>query len=101
MAAQTGGGDSAPRWRAVTALGTAQTLSWASTYYLPGVLATPMARELGVAVPTVHLAFSLALIVSALVGPGGGPGRAPPPAPPRGGGRVPRLQNFFLNPPPP
>jgi len=71
-AAQTGGGDSAPRWRAVTALGTAQTLSWASTYYLPGVLATPMARELGVAVPTVHLAFSLALIVSALVGPAAG-----------------------------
>ncbi len=72
MAAQTGGGDSAPRWRAVTALGSAQTLSWASTYYLPGVLATPMARELDVAVPTVHLAFSLALIVSALVGPAAG-----------------------------
>ena len=72
MAAQTSGGDSAPRWRAVTALGTAQTLSWASTYYLPGVLATPMAQELGVAVPTVHLAFSLALIVSALVGPAAG-----------------------------
>jgi MFS family permease len=31
-----------------------------------------MARELGVAVPTVHLAFSLALIVSALVGPAAG-----------------------------
>lgn len=71
-AAPTGGEDSAPRWRAVTTLGTAQTLSWASTYYLPGVLATPMARELGVAVPTVHLAFSLALIVSALVGPAAG-----------------------------
>jgi len=61
-----------PRWRTVTALGSAQTLSWASSYYLPGVLATPMARELGVAVPTVHLAFSLALIVSALVGPAAG-----------------------------
>ncbi|MFY8083969.1 MAG: MFS transporter [Rubrivivax sp.] len=62
----------APRWRTVTALGTAQTLSWASSYYLPGVLATPMARDLGVAVPTVHLAFSVALIVSALVGPAAG-----------------------------
>jgi len=62
----------APRWRTVTALGSAQTLSWASSYYLPGVLATPMARELGVSVPTVHLAFSLALIVSALVGPAAG-----------------------------
>ena len=67
-----GSADPAPRWRTVTALGSAQTLSWASTYYLPGVLATPMARELGVAVPTVHLAFSLALIVSALVGPAAG-----------------------------
>ena len=70
--AQTGGDDLAPRWRTVTALGSAQTLSWASSYYLPGVLATPMARDLGVPVPTVHLAFSLALIVSALVGPAAG-----------------------------
>lgn len=72
MEAQTGGTDSEPRWRTVTALGTAQTLSWASSYYLPGVLATPMARDLGIPVPTVHLAFSLALIVSALVGPAAG-----------------------------
>jgi len=62
----------APRWRTVTALGSAQTLSWASSYYLPGVLATPMAQDLGVPVPTVHLAFSVALIVSALVGPAAG-----------------------------
>ena len=62
----------APRWRTVTALGSAQTLSWASSYYLPGVLATPMAQDLGVPVPTVHLAFSVALIVSALVGPASG-----------------------------
>lgn len=67
-----GAASTAPRWRTVTALGSAQTLSWASTYYLPAVLAIPMARELGVAVPTVHLAFSLALIVSALVGPAAG-----------------------------
>ena len=72
MAAQTSGEDSAPRWRTVTALGSAQTLSWASSYYLPGVLAAPMARDLGMPVPTVHLAFSLALIVSALVGPAAG-----------------------------
>lgn len=62
----------APRWRTVTALGSAQTLSWASSYYMPGVLATPMALDLGVPVPTVHLAFSVALIVSALVGPAAG-----------------------------
>lgn len=70
--ADTGIADATPRWRTVTALGSAQTLAWASSYYLPGVLATPMARDLGVAVPTVHLAFSLALIVSALVGPAAG-----------------------------
>lgn len=56
----------------VAALGTAQTLAWASTYYLPAILAAPMARELGVSVPTVFAAFSVALIVSALVGPRAG-----------------------------
>jgi MFS family permease len=53
----------------VAALGTAQTLAWASSYYLPAMLAAPMARELGVSVPTVFAAFSVALIVSALLGP--------------------------------
>ncbi|BDT72766.1 hypothetical protein os4_23110 [Comamonadaceae bacterium OS-4] len=57
------------RWHTVAALGTAQTLAWASSYYLPAMLAAPMARELGISTPTVFLAFSLALIVSALVGP--------------------------------
>jgi len=53
----------------VAALGSAQTLAWASSYYLPAMLAAPMARELGVSTPTVFAAFSLALIVSALLGP--------------------------------
>lgn len=57
------------RVRTVAALGSAQTLAWASTYYLPAMLAAPMARELGVSVPTVFAAFSAALIVSAGVGP--------------------------------
>ena len=56
------------RWT-VARLGTAQTLAWASSYYLPAVLAAPMARDLGVATPTVFAAFSVALIVSALLGP--------------------------------
>ncbi|KRD42483.1 MULTISPECIES: MFS transporter [Acidovorax] len=56
------------RWT-VARLGTAQTLSWASSYYLPAMLAVPMARDLGVATPTVFAAFSVALIVSALLGP--------------------------------
>ena len=49
----------------VAALGTAQTLAWASTYYLPAILAAPMARDLGVSTPTVFAAFSVALIVRA------------------------------------
>lgn len=53
----------------VAALGTAQTLAWASSYYLPAMLAVPMARDLGVSVPTVFAAFSAALIVSAVLGP--------------------------------
>jgi predicted MFS family arabinose efflux permease len=56
----------------VAALGTTQTLAWASTYYLPAMLATPMARDLGVSIPTVFAAFSAALVVSALLGPRAG-----------------------------
>ena len=51
------------------ALGSAQTLAWASTYYLPAILALPMARELGVAPATVFAAFSAALLISAALGP--------------------------------
>jgi predicted MFS family arabinose efflux permease len=60
------------RTATVATLGTAQTLAWASSYYLPAILAVPVARDLGVSVPTVFAAFSLALIVSAGVGPSAG-----------------------------
>ena len=53
----------------VVRLGTAQTLAWASSYYLPALLAQPMARDLGVGTSTIFTAFSLALVVSALLGP--------------------------------
>jgi predicted MFS family arabinose efflux permease len=53
----------------VAVLGSAQTLAWASSYYLPAMLATPMARDLGVTAPTVFAAFSLALLMSAALGP--------------------------------
>jgi predicted MFS family arabinose efflux permease len=58
--------------RTVITLGVAQTLAWGSTYYLPALLAAPMARDLGVATPTVFAAFSLALAVAALLGPAAG-----------------------------
>ncbi|WP_423198267.1 MULTISPECIES: MFS transporter [unclassified Cupriavidus] len=62
----------APSSSLIARLGIAQTLAWGSTYYLPAMLATPMAKDLGVAPPTVFAAFSAALVVSALVGPSAG-----------------------------
>jgi predicted MFS family arabinose efflux permease len=56
------------RTSVVARLGTAQTLAWASSYYLPAMLATSMAADLGVSVTTVFAAFSFALIVSAVFG---------------------------------
>jgi MFS family permease len=56
------------RTSVVARLGTAQTLAWASSYYLPAMLATPMAADLGVSVATIFGAFSFALVVSALFG---------------------------------
>lgn len=61
-----------PGLRIVTTLGGAQTLAWASSYYLPAMLARPMAADLGVAEPTVFAAFSAALVVSAFIGPHSG-----------------------------
>src|SRR5689334_15318514 len=56
----------------VATLGTTQTLAWASSYYLPAMLAVPMARDVGVSVPAVFGAFSCALVVAALIGPRAG-----------------------------
>lgn len=53
-------------------LGLAQTLAWASSYYLPALLAIPMARDLGVSSTQVFAAFSFALVISALLGPRAG-----------------------------
>ncbi|WP_329957650.1 MFS transporter [Bordetella petrii] len=58
--------------RVVGTLGTAQTLAWASSYYLPAMLADAMAGDLGVSAPTVYAAFSAAMVASALVGPWAG-----------------------------
>lgn len=54
--------------RLVLKLGTAQTLAWASSYYLPAILAEPMASDLGVSTATIFGALSAALVVSALLG---------------------------------
>jgi len=55
--------------RIVLALGVAQTLTWAGTYYLLAVLASPMAAELGLPRPAVFAVFSGALLLTAALGP--------------------------------
>ena len=56
----------------VVALGSAQTLAWASSFYLPAMLAAPMARDLALAPSTVFALLSMALILSALISPWAG-----------------------------
>lgn len=53
----------------IAALGTTQTLAWASSYYLPAILADPIARDLGVSANWIFAAFSASLVISAMLGP--------------------------------
>jgi MFS family permease len=53
----------------ILALGTTQTLAWASSYYLPAILADPIARDLGVSSNWIFAAFSASLVLTALLGP--------------------------------
>lgn len=50
-------------------LGVAQTLAWASSYYLPAVLAGAIGRDVGTSASTIFGAFTVALLVAAAVGP--------------------------------
>ena len=56
----------------VLALGTAQTLAWASSYYLPAVLADPISADLGLSREWFFGIFSGALLLSGLLGPAAG-----------------------------
>ncbi|HEY3891342.1 MAG TPA: MFS transporter [Bradyrhizobium sp.] len=53
----------------ILALGTTQTLAWASSYYLPAILADPIARDLGVSNNWIFAAFSASLVIAAVLGP--------------------------------
>jgi len=53
----------------ILALGTTQTLAWASSYYLPAILADPIGHDLGVSSNWIFAAFSASLVISALLGP--------------------------------
>jgi MFS family permease len=63
------------RWRptgktlTVGALGTTQTLAWASSYYLPAILAGPIAAGLGVSKALFFGCFSGSLLLQAALGP--------------------------------
>lgn len=60
----------APRLSIIlTALGITQIIAWGSLYYSIAVLATPIARSLGLSLPMVFGAFSFSLAISGLVSP--------------------------------
>jgi predicted MFS family arabinose efflux permease len=60
------------RLAVILVLGSTQTLAWASTYYLPAILADQIAHELGMSSTWFFAAFSAALVISAMVGPRAG-----------------------------
>ena len=53
----------------VSALGIAQILAWGSSYYLPAVLAAPIARETGWPLAWVIGGLSLGLLVAGIISP--------------------------------
>ena len=55
--------------RVVAALGTTQTLAWASSYYLPAILGAPIAQALGLAPSVFFGIFSGALLLSSGLAP--------------------------------
>ena len=57
------------RGMVVAALGSAQTLAWASSYYLPAILADPIADSLGISHTAFYAVFSASLLLSAVLGP--------------------------------
>lgn len=54
--------------RAAVSLGVTQTIAYAGSFYLPAILARPMAADLGVSTSFVFGAFSAALVLNALLG---------------------------------
>ena len=59
----------ASRTTVVAALGTTQTLAWASSYYLPAILGAPIAQTLGLSTSVFFGIFSAALLLSSGLAP--------------------------------
>jgi MFS family permease len=57
------------RGAVVAALGTTQTIAWASSYYMPAILAAPIAAALHLRSAVFFGMFSGALLLSAVIGP--------------------------------
>ncbi len=53
----------------VAAIGTTQTIAWASSYYMPAILGAPIARALHLPTSVFFGLFSAALLLSAVIGP--------------------------------
>lgn len=53
----------------VVALGSTQTLAWASSYYLPAILGAPIAQALGLEHSAFFAVFSAALLLSSCIAP--------------------------------
>jgi MFS family permease len=55
--------------RIVVPLGVSQIVAWASSFYLPAILADPIARDLGLTANWIFGAFSASLVISGMLGP--------------------------------
>jgi predicted MFS family arabinose efflux permease len=53
----------------ILALGTTQTLAWASSVYLPALMADPIAHDLDISANWIFGAYSGALVIAGLLGP--------------------------------
>ncbi|MGH7096888.1 MAG: MFS transporter [Stellaceae bacterium] len=57
------------RLRVVAVIGTTETLAWASSYYLPAILGTPISASLHLSQSIFFAVFSGALLLAAALGP--------------------------------
>jgi len=57
------------RWGIIVTIGCTQALAWASSFYLPAILAGPIARDVGLSPPWIYGALSFSLCVTAALGP--------------------------------
>lgn len=53
----------------ILSLGCSQIIAWASSYYLPAVIAKPMAHSLGLSPSSTYAAFSVAFVIAAFTAP--------------------------------